>query len=201
MMPKLCFNNTTILIILIIVVFATCIFLNSGIIENFDSYNCADRLYFDGNKYYLFRMNMPIIKDVNPLIYKTYDEYIKNKPTECPELNITKPYQKKYSHKKLNPVLPYEWECEREIANDTSLQVNCVNKNYKYFTPEECKLFANKPHQFYVNNAINRCMTRNLIKEQPVLFDGENIGAIEFHEEGLVRVGADLGINPFTNTP
>ena len=81
MLPKFEWNTTTKLIVIIIIVFLACWSLNAGVVEKFmgeEILTCPDRLYFDGNKYYLFQMNKPIIENVNPIVYKTYQEYLKN---------------------------------------------------------------------------------------------------------------------------
>jgi hypothetical protein len=94
MLPKFEWNTTTKLILLIIIMGSLCLLLNCNSVEKFidgSLLGCPDRLYFDGMKYYLFRMNMPIIQGLNPIIYKTYQEYLNNKPEKCPELLLTKP--------------------------------------------------------------------------------------------------------------
>ena len=52
MVPKFEWNITTKLILIIIIVFFACVFLNSGVIEKFvstdDNLACPDRLYYDG---------------------------------------------------------------------------------------------------------------------------------------------------------
>ena len=204
MVPKFEWNITTKLILIIVIVFFACVFLNSGVIEKFvssdDSLACPDRLYYDGKKYYLFRVNDPIIKDVNPIIYNTYDEYLKNKPTKCKALDLTKPYVRELSNKKLEPpTLPYEWHCQREQAFENAKEVDCVNQYYNIFTEEECKLFNDKPVKYYTNNAIERCKVMKTIKENPELVGGQNISQIPYADEGLVRVGADIGGHPYVN--
>jgi hypothetical protein len=74
MLPKFQWNYTTKLILIIIIMCSLCLLLNCNSVEKFMDgtlIGCPDRLYFDGIKYYLFRMNMPIIKGQNPIIYKT----------------------------------------------------------------------------------------------------------------------------------
>ena len=203
MVPKFQWNTTTKLIIIIIIVFLACWLLNAGVVEKFignEILNCPDRLYFDGNKYYLFKMNMPIIENVNPIVYKTYQEYLSNKSSECKELPLTKPFTRKLKDKKLLPVLPYAWECQRELAVDTAKQNDCINKSYKIFTEEECNLFKDTPSRYYTNNAVERCKVRNLINDHPEFIGNLKPNAeVGFTEEGLIRVGADIGGDPFRN--
>ena len=72
-----------------------------------------------------------IIENVNPIVYKTYQEYLKNKPEKCQELPLTKPYTRYLKNKVSDPVLPYSWDCQRELAVDTAKQNDCINKSYK----------------------------------------------------------------------
>ena len=204
MLPKFQWNTTTKLILLIIIMGSLCLLLNCNSVEKFMDgtlIGCPDRLYFDGIKYYLFRMNMPIIQGQNPIIYKTYKEYLNNKPEKCTELPLTKPIKRELSKKKLLPVLPYQWDCQREIAFDTAKQTDCSNKTYKIFTEDECNLFKDMPARYYTNNAIERCMVKNTITDYPQLYKNTNMSQLEYAEEGLVRVGADIGNDPFRNVP
>jgi hypothetical protein len=227
MLPKFQWNTTTKLIILILIVGLACMVLNYGLIEKFigdEIINCPDRLYFDGVKYYLFKMNNPIIEGVNPIIYNSYQEYINNKPKQCTELLLTKPFKRELSTKKTLPVLPYKWDCNRDLAFDTAKQNDCINKTYNIFTEDECKLFYtpkqndcinktyniftedecklfdNDPNKYYTNNAVERCMVKNLIKDHPEFIGNlKPTAEIGFTEEGLIRVGSDIGGDPFRN--
>ena len=203
MLPKFQWNTTTKLIILILIVGLACMVLNYGLIEKFigdEIINCPDRLYFDGVKYYLFKMNNPIIEGVNPIIYNSYQEYINNKPKQCTELLLTKPFKRELSTKKTLPVLPYKWDCNRDLAFDTAKQNDCINKTYNIFTEDECKLFDNDPNKYYTNNAVERCMVKNLIKDHPEFIGNlKPTAEIGFTEEGLIRVGSDIGGDPFRN--
>ena len=76
--------------------------LNYELVEKFINNEiviCPDRLYFDGIKYYLFKVNNPIIEGVNPIVYNSYQEYVDNKPESCPELLLTKPFTRELSIK------------------------------------------------------------------------------------------------------
>jgi hypothetical protein len=203
MLPKFQWNTTTKLIFLIIIVFLACYLLNAGVVEKFmgnEILNCPDRLYFDGNKYYLFKMNMPVIENVNPIVYKTYQEYLSNKPSECKELPLTKPFTRHLKDKKLLPILPDSWMCQRELAVDTAKQNDCINKSYKIFTEEECNLFKDMPSRYYTNNAVERCKVKTLIDRNPEFIGNlKPTSEIGFTEEGLIRVGADIGGDPFRN--
>jgi hypothetical protein len=202
MLPKFEWNTTTKLILLIIIMGSLCLLLNCNSVERFMNgsiLGCPDRLYFDGTKYYLFKMNMPIIKGENPIVYQTYQEYLNNKPEKCPELSLTKPIKNELSKKKLLPVLPYQWDCQREQAFDAAKQNDCLNKTYTIFTEDECNLFKDMPARYYTNNAIERCMVKNTITDFPQLYRSTNSSQIEYSEEGLIRVGADIGGDPFRN--
>jgi len=202
MLPKFEWNTTTKLILLIIIMGSLCLLLNCNTVERFMNgtlLECPDRLYFDGFKYYLFKMNMPIIKDENPIVYHTYEEYLNNKPEKCPELPLTKPITRELSKKKLLPVLPYQWDCQREQAFDNAKQNDCLNKTYTIFTEDECNLFKDMPARYYTNNAIERCMVKNTITDFPQLYSNTNSSQLEYAEEGLIRVGADIGGDPFRN--
>jgi hypothetical protein len=203
MIPKFQWNITTKLILIIIIIFFSCVFLNSGVIEKFvsgEDLSCPDRLYYDGKKYYLFHVNDAIVKDKNPIIYNTYEEYLQNKPNQCKKLELTKPYTRKLSNKDLvPPTLPYEWDCQREQALSDAKDIDCVNKFYNIFSKEECKLFNDKPSKYYTNNAIERCKVRKTIEKNPSLVGNQKISQIPYAEEGLVRVGADIGGDPFRN--
>jgi hypothetical protein len=203
MLPNFKWNTTTKLICLILLVSLACMMLNFDLVEKFvdgEILNCPDRLYFDGNKYYLFKMSMPIIEGTNPIVYKTYEEYLSNKPASCEELPITKPFKRELSNKKKLPVLPYQWQCNRDLAFDTAKQLDCVNKSYKIFTEDECNLFKDMPAKYYTNNAVERCMVSSVVTDFP-----EYIGNLKptteigFSEEGLIRVGSDLKGDPFRN--
>ena len=200
--PKFQWNPTTIIIFIIIIVFAACLFLNSGLIEKFtdgEDMGCPDRLYFDGKKYYLFRMNLPIVEDKNPIIYQTYEDYLKDKPNNCEKLEITEPYRKIFSDKKTLPILPFQWNCQREQALNFAKQSDCANKTYTIFSKEECDTYQNNPSKYYSNNAIERCMVKSTITDFPELVNNKPNLTIGFSEEGLVRVGADIGGDPFRN--
>jgi hypothetical protein len=203
MLPKFEWNTTTKLIVIIIIVFIACWSLNAGVVEKFignEILTCPDRLYFDGRKYYLFQMNKPIIENINPIVYTTYQEYLKNKPEKCKELPLTKPYTRYLKNKVSDPVLPYGWDCQRELAVDTAKQNDCINKTYNIFTEEECNLFKDMPSRYYTNNAIERCKVRKLINDHPEFIGDLKPNAdIGFTEDGLIRVGADLGGDPFRN--
>ncbi len=203
MLPKFQWNTTTKLIVIIIIVFLACLFLNNGVVEKFMSdqiLTCPDRLYFDGHKYYLFQMNKPIIDNVNPIVYNTYREYLDNKSEHCNQLDITKPYTRYLSNKALKPVLPNSWDCQRELAVDTAKQNDCINKSYNIFTEDECKLFKDMPSRYYTNNAIERCKVKKLIEQRPDLIGNLKPNVVMgFTEEGLIRVGADSGGDPFRN--
>jgi hypothetical protein len=202
MVPQFKWNPTTVIILIIIIVFLACVFLNSGLIEKFsngEELGCPDRLYFDGKKYYLFRMNLPIIENKNPIIYQTYEDYLKDKPTKCSKLEITEPYRKIFSDKKTMPILPYQWNCQREQAMEFAKQSDCANKTYTIFSKEECDTYLNNPSKYYSNNAIERCMVKDTITDFPELVNNKTNLEIGFSEEGLVRVGADIGGDPFRN--
>jgi hypothetical protein len=202
MIPNFKWNTTTIIILIIIIVFLACLFLNSGIIEKFadgEELGCPDRLYFDGKKYYLFRMNLPIEDEKNPLIYQTYEDYLKNKPANCSKLEITQPYRKNFSNKKTLPILPFQWQCQREQALDFAKQSDCANKSYTIFTKEECDAYLDNPAKYYSNNAIERCTVKATIDDFPELVNNKTNLHVGFSEEGLVRVGADIGGNPYIN--
>jgi len=203
MLPKFQWNQTTKLIIIILIVGLACMILNYGLIEKFinnEIVSCPDRLYFDGIKYYLFKVNNPIMEGVNPIVYNSYQEYFDNKPENCPELLITKPFTRELSIKKKLPVLPYKWDCNRDLAFDTAKQNDCINETYNIFTKEECNLFKDMPSKYYTNNAVERCMVRNLINDHPEFVGNIRPTAdIGFTEEGLIRVGADIGGDPFRN--
>jgi hypothetical protein len=202
MVPKFQLNPTTIIILIIIIVFLACLFLNSGVIEKFvdgEDLGCPDRLYFDGKKYYLFRMNLPIVEDKNPIVYQTYEDYLKNKPAKCSKLEITEPYRKIFSNKKTMPILPYQWNCQREQALNFAKQSDCSNKLYNIFSKEECETYLNNPSKYYTNNAIERCMVKDTINDYPELVNNKPNLEIGFSEEGLVRVGADIGGDPYRN--
>jgi hypothetical protein len=202
MVPKFQWNPTTIIILIIIIVFLACLFLNSGVIEKFvdgEELSCPDRLYFDGKKYYLFRMNLPIIEGKNPITYQTYEDYLKDKPVKCSKLEITEPYRKIFSNKKTMPILPYQWNCQREQATEVAKQSDCVNKTYNIFTKEECDTYLNNPSKYYTNNAIERCMVKDTITDFPELVNYKPNLEIGFSPDGLVRVGADIGGDPFIN--
>ena len=202
MIPQFKWNPTTVIILIIIIVFLACAFLNSGLIEKFsngEELGCPDRLYFDGKKYYLFRMNLPIIENKNPIIYQTYEDYLKDKPSSCSKLEITEPYRKIFSNKKTMPILPYQWNCQREQAMEFAKQSDCANKTYSIFSKEECDTYLNNPSKYYSNNAIERCMVKDTISDYPELVNNKANIEIGFSEEGLVRVGADIGGDPFRN--
>ncbi len=195
MIPKFEWNITTKIILILILVLFLCWLLNTGIVEKFidnDGLKCPDRLYYDGKKYYLFKVNDPIIKDVNPIIYNSYEEYLANKPDECKQLNLTKPFTRKLSIKDTeDKSLPYEWDCQRETASYNAKEIDCVNKTYNIFTEDECKLFNEMPPKYYTNNQIERCKVRKTIENNPSLTNNNSYSKIEYAEEGLVRVGAD----------
>jgi hypothetical protein len=203
MLPKFQWNQTTKLIILILIVGLACMVLNYELVEKFinnEIGSCPDRLYFDGVKYYLFKVNNPIMEGVNPIVYNSYQEYVDMKPESCPELLITKPFKRELSIKKQLPILPYKWNCNRDLAFDTAKQNDCINKTYNIFTEAECNLFKDMPNKYYTNNAVERCMVKNLIKDHPEFVGNIRPTAdIGFTEEGLIRVGADIGGDPFRN--
>ena len=60
-------------------------------------------------------------------------EGLKNKPEKCQELPLTKPYTRYLKNKVSDPVLPYSWDCQRELAVDTAKQNDCINKSYNIF--------------------------------------------------------------------
>lgn len=206
MVPNFKWNTTTKLIVLIIIVFFSCWLLSTGYIETFivgEDLSCPDRLYFDGRKYYLFRVNMPIIENVNPIKFETYKEYQEYNKTindgKCSELDLTKPFRRELSNKATEPILPYQWKCQRAQAISNAKEIDCINEFYNNFTKEECDLFKKQPDRYYVNNAIERCMVKNTIKDYPQLVAKGNKKPIEFTEEGLIRVGADQQSDPFRN--
>ena len=55
------------------------------------------------------------------------------------------------------------------------------------------------PAKYYTNNAIERCMVKNTITDFPQLYRNTDSSQIEYTEEGLIRVGADIGGDPFRN--
>ncbi len=206
MIPNFKWNTTTKLILLIIFVFFACWLLSTGYVETFivgNDLTCPDRLYFDGKKYYLFRVNMPIIEGVNPIIYTSYKEYqLDNKKRndgKCKELDLTKPFRRHLSNKDTEPILPYQWKCQREQAISEAKEIDCINGFYNNFTKEECDLFQKQPDRYYVNNATERCMVRKTINDYPQLVAPRGKKSVEFTEEGLIRVGADMQTDPFRN--
>jgi hypothetical protein len=194
MVPQFEWSTTTKLILIIILVFVLCWLLNAGVVEKFVSgnENCPDRLYYDGKKYYLFRVNDAIIEGVNPIVYNTYEEYLKNKPEKCNALKTTAPYTRYLANKDVeHKTLPYDWNCQREIANYNIKEIDCVDGANNIFSEEECKLFNDLPAKYYTNNAIERCKVMSTIKNNPELIGNKNTSRLEYAEEGLVRVGAD----------
>ena len=68
------------------------------------------------------------------------------------------------------------------------------------FTEDECKLFKDMPSRYYTNNAVERCKVRKLINDHHEFIGNLKPNAdIGFTEDGLVRVGADIGGDPFRN--
>jgi hypothetical protein len=206
MVPNFKWNTTTKLIMLIIIIFLSCWLLSTGYIETFivgEDLSCPDRLYFDGRKYYLFRVNMPIIENINPIVFQTYQEYQQYNKTinegKCGELDLTKPFRRQLSNKATEPILPYQWKCQREQAISNAKEIDCINGFYNNFTKEECDLFQKQPDRYYVNNGIERCMVKKTINDYPQLVAKGNKKMVEFTEEGLIRVGADQQGDPFRN--
>lgn len=195
MIPNFEWNITTKIILILILVLFLCWLLNTGIVEKFvdnQGLTCPDRLYYDGKKYYLFKVNDPIIPEVNPIVYNSYDEYLNNKPAQCKALDLTKPFTRRLSMKdKEDKSLPYDWDCQRETASYNAKEIDCVNKTYNIFTEDECKLFNEMPPKYYTNNQIERCKVRKTIENNPSLTKNDDYSIIEYADEGLVRVGAD----------
>ena len=203
MIPQFKWNTTTKLICIILLIGLSCLMLNYDLVEKFvsgDILNCPDRLYFDGIKYYLFKVSDPIIKGKNPIIYNTYDDYLKNKNSQCQKLDPEKPFTRELSNKKTLPVLPYQWQCNRDLAVDTAKQMDCVNKSYKIFTEDECNLFKDMPAKYYTNNAVERCMVSNVVNDHPEFIGNlKQTSDIEFSDEGLIRIGSELKGDMYRN--
>ena len=54
------------------------------------------------------------------------------------------------------PILPYQWNCQREQALNFAKQSDCSNKTYTIFSKQECDTYLNNPSKYYANNSIER---------------------------------------------
>lgn len=193
MLNRFKWNTTTKFIVIILLVLSVCYFLNNDLnLEGFfDGNTCPDRLYFDGHKYYLFRVGAPLQDKINPLTYDSYEEYLMNKPKDCPQLGITKPHQHKKSNKAKEPILPYQWKCQRKTAEHNAKRNDCLNEVYTRFSKKECDKLKISNNDFHVNYNMEQCMVDNLLKENKDI--NKQVHVIKYAPEGLIRVGATLG--------
>lgn len=147
------------LIGIIILAVLLCLFLQSKTIEKFidgEFSKCPNKLYFDGGYYYLFNSTIPVSKK-NPLVFSTLEEYNKNSPQECPKL---KPIRKD-----TEPVLPLQWKCNRQGAQDDAKYNDCSNGIYSRTSKKECQeILQNSKADNHVNLSVERCMIDQVIK-------------------------------------
>mgnify|MGYP000592522310 CR=1 FL=1 len=90
-----------------------------------------------------------------------------------------------------------DWKTNKKF--DTSSDYN-KKLLFPFETEDECKLFKDMPSRYYTNNAVERCKVRKLINDHHEFIGNLKPNAdIGFTEDGLVRVGADIGGDPFRN--
>ena len=171
-MIELSNNNLVIIILFIIFIYSitkNCsVFNNNNILDGYDNYipfrnvennQCFDYLTFDGNRYHLYKVRKPYIRNKNPLEFNDYQElilFIKDNYPDCKNipfvnLNISKDNS--------DPTENAEWKCSRKVSNREH-KLNLCNQELELNNGSELVLEK-------INNLIN---DENYIKEK-CMFD------------------------------